>query len=141
MARRFVSCLLGGALAVCLLAAGPNPTLATAVIDDHFTGNSGGMPANWVLFTGPGTVVESGTTVTLDHDIMIRTVPTFDPSAGTVTVTWDIAEMSPRIYSVTLGLADLSFTNIIGFGISPSHPLVGVGVNTVASGRTTPLAR
>jgi hypothetical protein len=67
-------------LAACLLAGGTQAALATVVFDDHFTDNSGGIPAGWSLFDGPGTAIESGTTVTLDHDIILKSASAIDPS-------------------------------------------------------------
>ena len=100
MVRRLATCLLSGALALCLLVAGSQPTLATVVFDDHFTGNSDGIPANW---WGLGVIVESGTTVTLHDEAGMATTSTIDPQTGTVTVTVDVVGTNK---SAMAGLAD-----------------------------------
>jgi hypothetical protein len=80
---------------VALFLATPQPVLATTVFDDHFTGNSGGMPAGWSLLLGTGAVIEVGTTVTLSGavgDIVaIASDATIDPSSGTVVIETEIA--------------------------------------------------
>jgi hypothetical protein len=78
-------------LAACLLAIGAYPAPATTVFDDHFTGNSGGIPAGWHYFWGPGTAVESGTVVTLNDDIMIASDAAIDPRGETVVLTMELA--------------------------------------------------
>jgi len=119
---------------VWLLLAAPLPASAAIVFDDHFDGNSGGMPAGWSLIEGPGTVVESGTTVTLDHDVMISSNATIDPNSGTVTVTWDIAAVSPSIYSLALLLANASLSSAMAIGLEPSDEGFGVTVGAFNGG-------
>jgi len=82
---------LSGLSMACLLLAAPQPVSATIVFDDHFDGNSGGMPAGWFLIGGTGTVVEQGTTVTLGAElhVAIGSDATVDPSSGTVSIETD----------------------------------------------------
>jgi hypothetical protein len=94
MTRR--SCLhqLAGLFVAFLLIAAPQPALATIVFDDHFTGDSGGIPTNWYRIWGTGTVIEAGTTVTLGQDgvgddASIGSDATIDPSSGTVRIETD----------------------------------------------------
>ncbi len=103
MARRFASCVLGGALAVCLLASGPHAVLATVVFDDHFTGNSGGVPTGW---TGEGNVTDAGTTVTLVDDAWIWTDQTFDVNTGFITITTEFAGTDLRNVVVVIDPLD-----------------------------------
>ena len=64
---------------------------AGQVIDDHFTGDSGGVPANWVRVSGldTGSIVEAGTLVTItgtladDAPTGLRSEPAFDLSLAT----------------------------------------------------------
>jgi len=77
-----------------LLIAAPRPVSATVVFDDHFTGDSCGIPANWYRIWGTGTVIEAGTTVTLGQDgvgddACIGSEATIDPSSGTVRIETD----------------------------------------------------
>ncbi len=95
MARRFGQCLAAGFSVVCLLLAAPQPVSATIVFDDHFDGNSGGMPAGWYLSFGTGTVVESGTVVSLLYSkVVIASDAVLDPSAGAVSINLQIAEVT-----------------------------------------------
>jgi hypothetical protein len=94
MTQRFCQCLSAGLSVVCLLLAAPWPASATIVFDDHFTGDSGAMPANWYRIWGTGAVVEAGTTVTLGQDgvgedVAIGSDTTIDPSSGTVRIETD----------------------------------------------------
>ena len=94
MTRRFCQCLSAGMSVVCLLLATSQPASATIVFDDHFTGDSGGIPADWFLIGGTGAVVEQGTTVTLGQegvggDVIIGSNATIDPSSGTITIEAD----------------------------------------------------
>lgn len=87
--------LMGLSMGFLLLAA-PRPVSATIVFDDHFTGDSGGMPAGWFLIAGTGAVVERGTTVTLGQegvggDVAIGSDAEVDPSSGTVRIETDFA--------------------------------------------------
>ncbi len=120
MRRRFPRFLLTGLSLVSLLAALPLPASAAIVFDDHFDGNSGGMPEGWSLFLGSGTVVESGTVVTLDHNIIIVSDATIDPNSGTVAITWDVAGASPSIYSLALLVASASLSAAMAIGLEPS---------------------
>lgn len=113
MERRFVSRLLGWTLAACLLGGGPRLGLATVVFDDHFTGNSGGMPAGWSQVFGAGSAVESGTTVTLHGAVIMVSAATVDPSTGTLTLTADVAGTSAAVAPLGLGLLDLDATHLL----------------------------
>jgi hypothetical protein len=134
MIRDLSKGLATGFLVGCVLTAAPLLVSATIVFDDHFDGNSGGMPVGWSLFEGPGTAVESGTTVTLDHDILISSNATLDPSSGTMTITWDIAAASPSIYSLALLLANASLSSAIAIGLEPSVQGFGFGVGARSGG-------
>ncbi|MGD8395992.1 MAG: hypothetical protein PVF43_11005, partial [Candidatus Eiseniibacteriota bacterium] len=68
-----------------LLLVAPAPANAAIVFDDHFEGNSGGLPAGW-SGEGDGSVVESGTTVTFHDDFAMWTDVEVDPNAENVTV-------------------------------------------------------
>jgi hypothetical protein len=100
MMRRFHQYLLAGLSMGCWLLVHPQPASATIVFDDHFTGNSGGIPANWSRIYGTGAVVEAGTTVTLGEDeVVIGSDATIDPSSGTVTIETDIAGVAGQVAS------------------------------------------
>ncbi|MBU1699535.1 MAG: hypothetical protein KJ970_13480 [Candidatus Eisenbacteria bacterium] len=91
MMRRFCQYLLLGLPLVFLSLAAPRSALAAIVFDDHFTGDSGGMPAGWSRIAGMGAVVEAGTTVTLGGgpipgEVAISSDATIDPGSGTVTI-------------------------------------------------------
>lgn len=93
-------CLATGLVLVSLLSTTPQAGLATTVFDDHFTGNSGGVPAGWSIVLGAGSVVEDGTTVTLGQDIVaIGSDAVLDPSSGTVTIETDITGIAGQIAS------------------------------------------
>lgn len=99
--------LLVGLSVACLLVTAPHMVLATIVFDDHFTGNSGGIPAGWSRIYGTGAVVETGTTVTLGDDIVvIGSDATIDPSSGTVRVVTDIASVVGQVASGLVGPGD-----------------------------------
>jgi len=100
MARRFYQCLLAGLSVGCLLLSAPQPLSATIVFDDHFDGDSGGVPEGW---EGEGTIIEAGTTVTLYADAGMGTLSTVDPNAGTATIWVDIAGAS---YRAMIGIMD-----------------------------------
>jgi hypothetical protein len=89
---RIIACICAAGL-VALLAGSAS---AVIVFEDHFTGNSGGMPAGWSWFSTPGTVTESGTTVTCTEDAGIWTDGTIDPSQGDVTIAVDVVGMTGR---------------------------------------------
>jgi len=71
---------------------------AATLFDDHFTGNSGGMPAGWSRILATGDVVEAGTTVTLggesEDGVMIGSRETVDPTTGTITIVTDFVVIS-----------------------------------------------
>jgi hypothetical protein len=92
MTRRFGQCLLAGLSLVTLSPVVLQPVSATIVFDDHFEGNSGGMPAGWFLAFGTGSVVESGTVVDLLYGkVVISSDSVLDPSVGTVSIVLQIA--------------------------------------------------
>lgn len=70
---------LKGLMLIWLLALPAPPSSAAIVFDDHFEGNSGGIPAGW-LGEGEGSVVEAGTTVTFHDDFVIATNEDLDPN-------------------------------------------------------------
>lgn len=115
MARHFYQYLLMGMSWGCLLLAAPQPVSATIVFDDHFDGDSGGMPAGWSLLLGTGSVVEEGTTVTITNEIgnpddgtIIGSDSAIDPSVGTITIITDIAGTSGQVGSGVGSLPDPS---------------------------------
>jgi hypothetical protein len=100
MIRRLSKRLLAGLAMFSLALATPHPATATIVFDDHFTGNSGGIPANWSRIFGTGAVVEAGTTVTLGDDLVaIGSDATIDPSSGTVRIETDIVGVVGQVAS------------------------------------------
>ena len=88
MTRRFCHCVVTGLSMGFLFLAASQPVLATIVFDDHFGGNSGGVPDGW---EGEGTIIEAGTTVTLHADAGMATLSTVDPNAGTATIWVEVA--------------------------------------------------
>jgi hypothetical protein len=87
MEQQRMLCRLAGVMMVCLLVGGLQTGTAAVVFDDHFTGGSGGIPADWSRILGTGAVVEQGTTVTLgDDEVAIGSDATIDPSSGTVRI-------------------------------------------------------
>jgi hypothetical protein len=93
MSQRVCECLAAGLFVGGLLTAAPQPASATIVFDDHFDGNSGGMPAGWSLAFGTGSVVEWGTVVDLLYSkVVIVSDSEVDPSVGTVSIVVQIAE-------------------------------------------------
>lgn len=67
-----------------MLALGFSLASAEVIFDDHFDGNSGGMPANWIG-DGDGSVVEAGSVVTLHDEFGIATVADLDPNQSPAT--------------------------------------------------------
>ena len=70
---------------VWLLVLSPATSGATVVFDDHFEGNSGGVPVNW-SGEGEGSIVEEGTTVSFYDEFVIWTNENFDPNATERTI-------------------------------------------------------
>lgn len=102
---------------------------AAVVFDDHFDGDSGGIPEGWYLFVGPGSAIEAGTTVTLYGDIIIATIEMMDPSQGTITLTTAFAGMDatptgPADVGVAFANPDLG--NVLGCDIQRSDGQLGV---------------
>ena len=90
MRPHFCQFLVAGLFLMFLILATPQPVSAAIVFDDHFTGDSGGMPAGWYRIEGTGEVVEAGTTVTLGGPhVAIGSDATVDPSSGTVSIETD----------------------------------------------------
>jgi hypothetical protein len=104
---------------VCLSAAG-SPVGARVLFDDHFTGNSGGIPTGWSLVFGTGSAVEAGTTATLTGSIAIAADPAFDPNRGTDTLTISIAATDPRVPYLGTGFAAMDFAHILLVEFHPS---------------------
>jgi len=91
--RAFLHALLGAA---CLLAAAALPGRAAIVFDDHFDGDSGGVPEGWWIGHGlEEDVVEAGTIVTLYDWVSIHSASALDPSSGTVTMLTQIDGTQP----------------------------------------------
>jgi len=112
MTQRLYQSLLAGLSVACLLLAASQPASATIVFDDHFDGDSGGMPEGWSLLFGPGTVVESGTTVTFAGDVAIFSDAPFDPRQGEVTLAAEFALLTGTTGGV-MGLVDATITHAI----------------------------
>jgi len=83
---------------VCVLLAVPQPASATIVFDDHFDGDSGGIPEGWSRFpgSGDGAIIESGTTVTMYDDCAMIPDQVMDPNAGVTTLTLEITATNQR---------------------------------------------
>ena len=129
MTRRFLRCALAGLPMACLLLGAPQPVSATIVFDDHFDGNSGGMPAGWHLLFGPGTVVESGTTVLFTNDVVIASDGVFDPTQGEVTLATEFALLSGTTGGM-MGLVDGNITHaIVALVHSPDGMLKVVAID------------
>ncbi len=120
-------CLVVGLFLMSLALATPHPASATIVFDDHFDGNSGGMPAGWYLLSGPGTAVESGTTVTLYGDVVIASYATVDPSQGTVTLTAEIAGYPDAEDVLAVAFASPSMGAVFGFDFWRPSGQISVG--------------
>lgn len=73
------SALRLGALSLIWLMALSSPSSASVVFDDHFDGNSEGIPSGW-FGEGEGSVVEEGTTVTFADEFVIATTQDLDPN-------------------------------------------------------------
>jgi len=69
---------------------------ADIVLDDHFAGDTGGMPVGWFSVFGTGTIIESGTTVTLEGDAAIASNTTIDLTLGAITMTVDLVATDGR---------------------------------------------
>jgi hypothetical protein len=109
-------------LLVCLA---PADSLAGAAVlfDDHFTGNSGGIPAGWIVAYSTGSAVEAGTTVTFTGGIAIGTDATFDPNEGVDTLTISIAATDPRVDFLGTGFAASDFSHMLLVGFRPGGDL------------------
>jgi hypothetical protein len=127
-----VSGALAGLLVASMLALFVQAVSAAVIFDDHFEGNSGGMPADWHLVFGLGTAVESGTTVTLDGGIIMATDSTFDPNPpqGPVTLTLDIASTDPLVSYLGFGFVDADATHLLLAEIHPADLRLGVSASS-----------
>jgi len=82
------------------VATGGEAAVARVIIDDDFTGNSGGVPAGWSVLVDNGAVVESGSTVSVtggtgDNVTAIgSTTAAFNPQGGETTFTIEIDSLS-----------------------------------------------
>lgn len=85
MNARASACWLTVQVMAWSLVLSPTASEATVLFDDHFEGNSGGVPANW-SGEGEGSIVEMGTTVTLNDEYVIWTNENFDPCATDRTI-------------------------------------------------------
>ena len=113
MTRLFGLCLSVGLFLMALSLALSQPAAATIVFNDHFDGNSGGMPAGWFLAMGSGSVVESGTVVDLLYSkVVISSDAVLDPSVGTV--------------SIVVQIAGVTGTAMAGFGFGTGNCHFGV---------------
>jgi hypothetical protein len=117
MTRGFSQHLLAGLSMGFLLLVPLQPASATIIFDDHFTGDSGGIPANWSRLFGTGAVVEAGTTVTLGQDgvgddVAIGSDATVDPSSGTMTIQTEFTGIVGQGMS---GLFAGSWPSLVGF--------------------------
>lgn len=120
MRPRVCHCLVTGLLLVPLWLAIPQPALATAVFDDHFTGDSGGMPVGWhLLFDDPGGVAETGTNVSLCRDVAILSDAFVDPSQGTIVITTRISGTDSE-YGVRAGFYEPVSASYFLCALSPS---------------------
>ena len=135
MTQNLSSFRRAGLALIFLVAVDLQSASATMVFDDHFTGNSGGIPANW---TGQGTIVESGTTVTLHGFAYMGTTQTFDPQGGTLTVTAEIVGTNYRAHA---GIVDpATRLNQFEFKITVPDGSVDVHVKDGDSGEQEYLA-
>ncbi len=112
MQPQLMKLMTGALLLVCLSATG-STTGAQVLFDDHFTGNSGGIPTGWSLVFGTGSAVEAGTTVTLTGIINVGTDSAFDPNKGTDTLTISIAATDPRVTYLGTGFGASDLAHIL----------------------------
>jgi hypothetical protein len=111
----------------CLSAAGSTAG-AGVLFDDHFTGNSGGIPTGWIFASyGTGSAIEAGTTVTFTGEVGIVTNATFDPNQGTDTLTISIAATDPGVCFLGTGFAASDTTHMLLVGFRPCYP--GLEIN------------
>lgn len=104
-------CSLRIATAVVSLIALAGSSKAALILDDHFTGNSGGVPANWAVPSNvnSGTVVESGTEVSMsaasEDGIAIVSDASYSPQGvqTTVVVTATIDADAHAIFGIVDG--------------------------------------
>lgn len=98
-APRIVACVWALSLPGVL----PGLAVSGTILDDDFTGNSGGIPIGW-SGDGTGSIIESGTTVTLHDDFAIWTNADFDVNQSGIT-TVRVA-ISPTTEHTSGGLID-----------------------------------
>ena len=114
--------LMTSALLLVSLSAAGSTTGAQVLFDDHFTGNSGGIPTGWSLGRGTGSAVEAGTTVTLIGELGIGTDSTFDPNQGTDTLTISIAATDSPVAYLSTGFAASDLTHMLLLRFRPFDP-------------------
>ena len=114
--------MTGAILLVCLSAAGSTAG-AEVLFDDHFTGNSGGIPTGWILGYSTGSAVEAGTTVSFTGEIAIGTDSAVDPNKGTDTLTISIARTDWTVDFLGTGFAASDLTHMLLVGFRPGGDL------------------
>ena len=106
----------------------------TIVFDDHFDGDSGGVPEGWHVVPGdPGYAVEAGTTVTLYDDIRIITDSLVEPFEGTVVITTDIAQTETE-FGIGTFVASPDISSYFGSSLYVSSGMVEVVAADVEGG-------
>jgi hypothetical protein len=120
--------MTGALLLVCLSAAGSTAG-ADVLFDDHFTGNSGGIPAGWIFGGGTGSAVEAGTTLTFTGEIAIGTGSTLDPNKGTDTLTISIAATGSRVAYLSTGFAASDLTHMLLLRFRPFGPALEISAS------------
>ena len=119
-----------GTLSLLATAAPSYPTVV--VFDDHFAGDTGAVPTGW-SGSDEGSVVESGTTVTLVNDCVIWTDLDFDPDSAGRTI------LRPKIESTTThtggGLVDPQhLDNHFWIKVHAQNGMIEVKASDVSSG-------
>ncbi|MBP6875500.1 MAG: hypothetical protein KBD56_05475 [Candidatus Eisenbacteria bacterium] len=109
MRPHFCHCLVAGLFLMLLSLATSQPASATIVFDDHFDGESGGIPEGWSRFpgSGDGAIIESGTTVNMYDDCAMIPDQVVDPSAGVTTLTVEITATNERTEVMFLDSTDI----------------------------------
>lgn len=134
MSRRFRRCLSAALSLGCLLPVAQRSASAAIVFDDHFDGNSGGVPVGWYLLVGDaGSVVEAGTHVTLCGDVAILSDAYVDPSEGTVVLTIEVSATESE-YGVGTGLLEPLTWNRFVCDLSAPDGQLEVGVADLDGG-------
>ena len=98
--------------------------VAGVIVDDHFTGNSGGVPADWNVVANIGSIVESGTAViltdTTHRSTAIGSKKIYNPQITTTTAVVNIAGFGRTVdgEQATLAFAPNPFTGTPFFEVS-----------------------